>query len=85
MSCQPEATIFVVTMTIAMLVFMWGNWIWTGKNGYPLPVHLTPGFFRFYLVIIPRFLLGLGLPADLRAVVLVRSDFQPGGRYYSHR
>lgn len=84
-NCAPEATVFVITMVIVGMLAIWGNWIWIGKDGYSLPVRLTPGFFRFYLVIIPRFLLGLGLPADLKAVVLVRSDFRLGGRYCARK
>ena len=51
--------LFCGFLTIVAMMAIWNHWIWIGRDGYNLPDRLRPGFFRFWFVITPSFLLGM--------------------------
>jgi hypothetical protein len=61
-------SVFMVVVILAGLIGIWDNWIWLGKDGWNLPLHQRPGFFKFWLVIIPRYI--TGRPTGMEDVTL---------------
>jgi hypothetical protein len=51
--------LFLVFLVLVLMLGIWNNWIWIGKDGYNLPSELRPGFFRFWFYVAPRYLLGM--------------------------
>ncbi|MBI4120767.1 MAG: hypothetical protein HY457_00725 [Parcubacteria group bacterium] len=57
---NPDQAVSVILMSVFILVAMvgiWNNWIWVRKDGNMLTD--CPGFFRFWFIITPRYLLGM--------------------------